>query len=453
MCGYWTYLNKVGLLSDEKYRRLTRTTHFSDEEKFEFINRQLVETRQSTKVIASLLKELYPDTEIVYVKAGLVSDFRQKFDLLKSRAVNDLHHAKDAYLNIVVGNVWHHKFSKRYYLKGGENNVKPEIVFTRALKCGEHVIWNGASDKDRVVKIARRNTAHMTKYAFCRKGGFFDQMPIAAAEGLIPRKKDMPTEIYGGYNKSTASFFVLVKYTVAKKQDVMVMPVELLYAKAFLNDEAFAISYAKKTVSDIVNKPVTAIEFLLNKRIIKINTVLSLDGFRVCITGKSGGGRQLGVSVMTAFKTSYEIEAYIKKLESFENKRKKNANIVWSEIHDGSSADQNIALYDYYIGKLQSSLYQYRPANPVDTLIKCRAKFETLTPDKQSTVLLQIQGLFGRAIKADLTAIDGVASAGVATLSSSISNWKKNYSDVRLIDQSASGLFEKISDCNLLDLS
>jgi CRISPR-associated endonuclease Csn1 len=64
MRGYWVYLNKVGLISDEKYRRLTRTTHFTDEEKFEFINRQLVETRQSTKVIARLLKGLYPDTDI-----------------------------------------------------------------------------------------------------------------------------------------------------------------------------------------------------------------------------------------------------------------------------------------------------------------------------------------------------------------------------------------------------
>ena len=86
----------------EKYKRLIRTTHFTEEEKFEFINRQLVETRQSTKVVALLLKELYPETEIIYVKAGLVSDFRQKFDLIKSRTVNDLHHAKDAYAVSVI---------------------------------------------------------------------------------------------------------------------------------------------------------------------------------------------------------------------------------------------------------------------------------------------------------------------------------------------------------------
>ena len=39
-------------------------------------------------------------------------DFRQQRDLLKSRLVNDFHHAQDAYLNIVVGNTYYVKFTK-----------------------------------------------------------------------------------------------------------------------------------------------------------------------------------------------------------------------------------------------------------------------------------------------------------------------------------------------------
>ena len=451
MRGYWTYLNKFGLLSDEKYKRLIRTTHFTEAEKFEFINRQLVETRQSTKAVAALLKELYPKTEIVYVKAGLTSEFRQQFNLLKSRQVNDLHHAKDAYLNVVAGNVWHSKFSRQFWRDDADNNAKVETVFTRRVICNGKTVWNGAADKDRVVKIARKNTAHITKYSFCRKGGYFDQMPVKAAAGLIPIKKGRPTEIYGGYNKSTASFFVLVKYKVAKKQDVMLMPVELLYANEFITDDVFAVDYAKRTVEAIINKPLESIEFLLNKRMIKVNTVLSLNGFRVCITGKSSGGKTIGVSSLTAFKTSYENELYIKRLESFEKKRKKNNNIIFSEKYDGISAEKNLDLYDCYIGKLQNAPYKYRPNNLVDTLTKGRKKFECLRPDEQATVLLSVQGLFGRMIKADLTAIGGAKNAGEAKLSSSLSNWKKNYTDVRIIDQSASGLFETVSE-NLLDL-
>ena len=451
MYGYWARLNKIGLLSDEKLKRLTRTTGFTDEEKFEFINRQLVETRQSTKAIATLLKEFYPNTEVVYVKAGLVSEFRQQFDFLKSRAVNDLHHAKDAYLNIVVGNVWHSKFSRQFWNADRNYSIKPEIVFTHSVICGDKKVWNGTADKDRVIRIARKNTAHTTKYSFCRKGGFFDQMPLSATEGLIPRKKDMPTEIYGGYNKSTASFFVLVRYKVTKKQDIMVMPVELLYADKFLSDNIFAEEYARKIIGCIVNKEVLEVEFLLNKRILKVNTMLSLNGLRVCITGKSGGGKQLGVSIMDSFKTSAYNEAYIKKLESFKNKKKKNSNIVYNELHDEINKDKNLEIYDCYIEKLHKSPYIYRPANPINTLLSGREKFMALTCESQVDILLDILGLFGRMQSADLTAIGGVSKAGVATLSSTLSNWKKNYTDVRIIDQSASGLFETVSD-NLLDL-
>lgn len=451
MSETWRQAHKIGLISDEKYKRLIRTTPFTEDEKYEFINRQLVETRQSTKAVAALLKELYPATEIVCVKAGLVADFRKQFDLTKSRTVNDLHHAKDAYLNIVAGNVWHCKFSRQFWRADAKNNAKVEVVFTRPVICNGKTVWNGASDKDRVVKIARKNTAHITKYAFCRKGGFFDQMPVSAAKDLIPLKKGRPTEIYGGYNKSTASFFVLAKYKIAKKQDIMVMPVELLYADKFVNDDDFALEYAKRTIADITGKNVENAEFLLNKRIIKVNTVLSLNGFRVCITGKSGGGRQIGVSSLTPFKTSPENEMYVKRLESFENKRKKNGNIVFNEKYDAVSSEKNAALYDCYIDKLQGVPYKYRPNNPYDPLVKCREKFMALSPEKQVGVLLSIQGLFGRAVKADLTDIGGVKGAGEAKLSSSLSNWKKNYTDVRIVDQSASGLYEKVSE-NLLDL-
>lgn len=450
MHGTWERLHKLGLIGDEKYKRLTRTTPFTDEEKFEFINRQLVETRQSTKALAHLLEEIYPNTKIVYVKSSLTSDFRKEFDYLKSRTVNDLHHAKDAYLNIVTGNVWYCKYSREYWRDDVKNTPKTDIVFANPVKCNSETIWNGANDKDRVIKIAQKNSVHMTRYAFCRKGGLFDQMPIPAAEGLVPLKKGRPTEIYGGYNKTSASFFILTKYKNAKKTDVMVMPVELMYADKFIKDDNFAVEYAKQTILSIIGKNVESVEFLLNKRIIKINTVLSLDGFRVCITGKLNGGKNISVSCMTAFKTSYENEKYIKHLEGFDKKRKKNGNIVFDEKYDEITAAKNIALYDCYIDKFENSLYKYRPNNPRESLCKCKDKFVQLSTEEQIGILLSIQGLFGRAIKADLESIGGKPSTGVATLSSSISNWKKNYTDVRIIDQSASGLFEKASE-NLLD--
>ena len=72
-----------GLISKKKYERLTRATELSDSDLSDFIARQIVETSQSTKAVASLSKELYPDTEIVYVKASTISVFRHEYDLLK----------------------------------------------------------------------------------------------------------------------------------------------------------------------------------------------------------------------------------------------------------------------------------------------------------------------------------------------------------------------------------
>ncbi|NLD87070.1 MAG: type II CRISPR RNA-guided endonuclease Cas9, partial [Clostridiales bacterium] len=74
MGGYWEYLRHAGLISEEKYRRLTRATPFTAEEKYGFINRQLTETSQAAKAAATLLKEFFPNTEIVYCRASLVSE-------------------------------------------------------------------------------------------------------------------------------------------------------------------------------------------------------------------------------------------------------------------------------------------------------------------------------------------------------------------------------------------
>lgn len=458
MCGYWKYLNSISssdgnkLLSDEKYKRLTRKTQFTEEEKFEFINRQLVETRQSTKAIAALLKELYPETEIVYVKAGLVSEFRQQFGLLKSRSVNDLHHAKDAYLNIVAGNVWHCKFSRQFWRTEEQNNAKTEVVFTRRVVCNGKTVWNGAADKDRVVKIASKNTAHITMYSYCKhsgqNGGFFDQNPVSAAKDLIPLKKGRPTDIYGGYNGATVAGFVLAKYKEGKKTQVSLVPLKLLNMAEFIADDNYAVQY----IEEELGCKATEIEILLNKRIIKIYAMLSLDGARYCIRGK-GSLVEVGLMNMMPFMTSPENEIYIKKLERLIEKHKKNTNFVWDENHDAVTVKDNIALYNLYVQKLSSWPYNTRPGNNAfeKKLRNHVADFEELDIFKQAYILLQIQGVLGRMKQADLKELKESASSGITKISLNLSNWKKNYTDVRIVDQSASGLFEKVSE-NLLDL-
>lgn len=451
MRGYWEYLKRHEAISEEKFKRLTRTTPFAEDEKFEFINRQLVETRQSTKALATLLKELYPNTEIVYVKAGLVSDFRQEFKLPKSRAVNDLHHAKDAYLNIVAGNVWHLKFSRQFWHADADNNAKVEVVFNHPVFCNGMTVWNGARDRERVVKIARKNVAHITMYSYYKhsgqNGGFFDQNPLRADKGLIPLKKDRPTEIYGGYNSATISGFALVKYKEGKKTEVSLVPIKLLYMDKFISDDEYAKQYILKELREKAKN----VEILLGERVLKVYSAISLDGAIYCIRGKSGIG--IGLMNLMPFMTSAENEGYIKKLERLSEKYKKNPNYIWSEKHDEVSLEKNIALYNLFIEKMSCWPYKTRPGNGelVKKLDKHRDDFKNLDVFKQTYVLLQILGLFGRMKQADLRDLKESQYCGQAVVSLNLSNWKKNYTDVRIVDRSASGLFESVSE-NLLEL-
>lgn len=449
--SFWDKLLANDLITREKYDRLVRDTPFSQDERFGFANRQLVETRQSTKAVVNLLRELYPESEIVCVKAALASEFRRAFGCLKSRAVNDLHHAKDAYLNVVVGNVWHHKFSKNFWREDADNNVKAEQLYTHDVVTRGTKIWDGATDKERVVEILHKNTPHMTTYPICQHGKLFEATIKPAAPGWIPLKKDKPTEIYGGYDAATISFFVLVRFQRGKEREVMVMPVELLFADRFLSDTEFAMEYAKKMISKIANTTVNQVEFMLNGRILKINTMLSLDGFRMGIKSSSTKGKQLRVENMIPYKTSSAWEDYIKRLETFERKHKKNSNLVYSKDYDKIDEEQNLELFDIFSEKFQQKPFCVRPASPNKYLSNGRMNFTQLQIAEQTSVLMEILGLLGRMDTADLRAIGGGKEVCSAKISSFVSNWKKNYSDVRIIDTSASGLFESQS-CNLLEL-
>ena len=150
--------------------------------------------------------------------------------------------------------------------------------------------------------------------------------------------------------------------------------------------------------------------------------------------------------------TDAKAELYLKRLESFSNKKAKNKELKLQQAYDRISTEENMATYELFLSKLSAYPFSKRPANVLEALVQGRRRFEALPAEDQVAVLEQILQSFSRSGGgSDLKLIGGVAKAGVPTLSSTLSNWKKNYSDVRIIDQSASGLYEKQS-ANLLDL-
>ena len=140
MKGYWWRLKEAELISADKYTRLTRK-ELTDNDLGHFIKRQLVETRQITKNTAMLLNEYFKqkgeNVGIYPIKAGINSLFRKRFGYPKgeaARALNDLHHAKDAYISVFMGTYLLNNFNldvienrhttdmyHRYYLLGQDN--------------------------------------------------------------------------------------------------------------------------------------------------------------------------------------------------------------------------------------------------------------------------------------------------------------------------------------------
>ena len=463
MAPFWKMLKEKGLISEGKYNRLMRTTPFTSDERWGFINRQLVETSQSTKALATILQRKFPKAKIVYVKAGLISDFRREYDLVKSRLINDLHHAKDAYLNIVVGNVYDTRFNKQWFRVEEPYSIKLKSLFKHPVQARKNspVVWNGEADIGRIKKTVAKNNVHYTRYAFVRKGGFYDQMPVRAKTGLIPLKKGLETEKYGGYNKSTASFYCFAVFDMLEKKstkrEAMLVPVALHEAVFVEKDKTYAEEYLRNTIAQIINKTpdcIQNIEFPLGLRKIKINTVLSLDGFQVCIAGKSNGGEYFLAPSLMPLSVTREQEEYVKCLESFRKKMEGNREITIDEQYDKITKQQNVELYDFFVEKLQNFPYAtfLLLKRATKTLVAGRHMFLSMATQEQVSTLLNVLDLFttGRTTGCDLRNVGGVEHAAAVPMAAKFSGYRGKYKAVRIVNVSASGLFQSESK-NLLE--
>lgn len=185
-------------------------------------------------------------------------------------------------------------------------------------------------------------------------------------------------------------------------------------------------------------------------RVLKINTVFSLDGLRVCLSGKSGN--QISLKLHTSLILNNEQMTYVKKLESYREKQKEK-NIRLSEKYDGITKEKNAELYSILADKACNTILKKLPGNKSVDIKNGFPKFNEASIEEQVKCLLQIVALYktGRSRGCNLKCIGGAEQSGVVTLNLNLSNWRKNYTDIRIIDQSASGLYET-SSCNLLEL-
>lgn len=433
MMPFWKMLLSKELISKKKYERLTRNTPLTDDDIMSFVSRQLVETRQSTKAVAQLLEKRYPDTDIEYIKAGLVSDFRRDFDMLKSRDVNDFHHAKDAYLNIVVGNVYTVKAKQAYFINNIQSGTwSMNRMFDYSTK-GAWIAENGESLKT-VKSTMAKNNIRFTRYSFKQTGGLFDQMPLKKGNGQVERKKNMDIDKYGGYNRPSSTYFAFVEYSDAKGKTVRSFePVDLYIEKEYKkNPKAFM---AKRLGVDEVKIIIPCVKY---------NALISIDGFRMHISSKSGGGVTLVCKPAIQLVLSQKQEVYVKKISNYLAKctelRKEKEITSFDEI----TAEDNLDLYDALSHKMTNTIFKAKFGKIGNTLLNKREDFINLSLYCQCYTLMQlINILHANVLSGDLTAIGEAKKSGITTISNKI---QSSYNSVKLINQSITGLFEQEID-------
>lgn len=445
MSPFWKELLDQGFISRKKYERMIRTTELTPDELAGFISRQLVETRQSTKVVAEVLKQMFPDTEIVYVKAKNISKFRQEFNLIKVREMNDFHHAKDAYLSIVVGNTYHVQYTKdpaTYIRNHPKRSLNPRLLFKGKWDIARNgeTAWK-AGENGTIVTVKntmRKNNVLVVRQPHEAKGELFKENPLKKGKGQIRIKgsdKRLTIEKYGGYNKAKGACFMLVKSKDKKGNEMRTLEVVPLHKKnQFEKNKQLMLKYLQEECNLV--EP----EILIPK--IGIDTLFEVDGFRMWLSGRTGNrlifknANQLVVSAGNEI-TLKKVEKYIQRKRKFPNAR--------LSPYDGVESAALEKLYDTFLEKLETSVYQLRLSKQAQTLREKKERFMQLTNEEKCMALYEILHIFQcRSCSANLQLIGGTSSAGILTMDKNITKCNEIY----IINQSATGIYHSKENLN-----
>lgn len=312
---WWKHLKDNGLMSAKKFHNLIREK-YNEEDINGFINRQLVETRQITKHVANILNNLYKDTNVIYLKADLSHNYREKYDLFKFRDINDYHHAHDAYLAAVLGE-YKEKFMKRKInfdmvkelnskivemAEGKRRNLRFGYVINSldenlndiVLKISGNLVDNETGEvlfdahefNKRVEDTLYRNDILISRKTEIRTGQFYKETIYKKGKGTIPIKFGMPTDIYGGYSNTNARKLMLIEYNESKMK-IIGLPMAL----ATRNNDAEINDYIKTQINLKKNST-----FKIKKCSIPFETEIIYNNQNVFIKGYSIGHKNCEIS-------------------------------------------------------------------------------------------------------------------------------------------------------------
>ena len=456
---FWAFLRSKDLMSSEKIYRLTRTDSFSDEELASFISKTMNETNIAKKIIAEALSNRYDSTEIVvYVKGGNVDAFRNDQRLLPDgtqrmasnceglknrpdplfaleRNINDICWAKEAYLNIVVGNVYHTKFTRNPL-----NFIKERQVYSLNRMFDYDVIRNGivaweAGENGTIAtvrKMMKKNQILFTRYSYEKTGELFKTQPVKKGNAMVPLKTTvewMDMDRYGGYTGINGAYFCLVECDGKKgERECRFVPVAIMNKKLY---EATPEVYC------------TEILGLSNPKIIiknvKTDTLFELNNSRVHLSGRSGNYLIAKNANQALF--GAETIDYIRRIRKYTSRFVAGKPHPLPSKHENITKENNEKLYLEFLAKVQKAPFDIIYSSIIKTFVNGFETFKTLSLGDQAILLRNATAIFvTTAAKADLSLIGGGKSAGAIQIPNTIEKFKCKTS---IIHQSVTGFYEK----------
>ena len=406
MKSFWKFLKEKNFISDEKYKRLTGT---SELEVRGFMARQLVNVRQTTKEVGKILQQIEPEIKIVYSKAEIASSFREMFDFIKVRELNDTHHAKDAYLNIVAGNVYNTKFTEKpyRYLQEIKENYDVKKIYNYDIK--------NAWDKEKSLEIVKRNmeknTVNITRFIKEEKGELFDvtiskkgnsKEIVAIKPKLYSGELDNLSQKYGYYTSLKAAYFIYVEHEVKNKRVKTFERITRIDSN-LVRDEKNLVEYLVDK-KNLVNPKII-------KKILKEQTLI-INDYPYTFTGIDARKQvELKNKKQLYLETKYEkiLKNALKFVEDNQGKSEENYKFIYLKKKDRNEKNETIesvkeryniefnGMYDKFLEKLDSKDYKNYINNKLYTnFLKSKEEFKKLNLWEKSLILREFLKIFNK---------------------------------------------------------
>ena len=378
----WISLKNAKLMSQTKFQRLASQKQLSEDRVAGFVNRQLVETRQITKHLARMLTEKYHNssTEVFTIRAGMSSEYRRIHDLPKCREVNDLHHAKDAYLAAVLAQyvkIRYPKLDKTFIygeynkFKSTKRNITDSGSFILSsmkydftdTETGE-IIWQSKTTRDVIDRTMRYNDCLITQKTKIGDDQFYDQTIYGKNSGktMITRKANLPVGKYGGYSGEKAAYFAAINYLKQiRNKDVSVNEIVSVPAQIYTLEKT-----RPDSINEYISNNYKQATVLLPK--IPINQKIEYEGNEQFIVGSGEvtNAKQLKLPYDIEYAVAVALKRGIPRVTISEEQAKEDDNLRDKRAKQIEKRDKVISeierFWEVYTDKLSSQYQQFGSA-------------------------------------------------------------------------------------------